>query len=108
MQRVARAEKARLAAAGLGARLGNIRSLRGLSMAQVEALTGKGIERSALSRIENGSRANPSVETLLMICVAYDIDIKLTRKGEIDIHGTRLAQLEEERRRAQLPAEGSK
>ena len=39
------------------------REAKGLSLADVEELTG--MDRSALSKLENGQRANPTVETLV-------------------------------------------
>lgn len=87
---------ARKTAADLGERMGQVRRLRGLTMPQVERLTDWGIERSALSRIEAGTRKNPSLATLLMLCVAYDMDILLRRDGRIEIRGTDLQRLAHE------------
>ena len=39
------------------------REAKGLSLADLTALTG--MDRSALSKLENGQRANPTVETLV-------------------------------------------
>lgn len=106
--RTERVKRARATAAELGHRLAQVRELRGLTMAQVEKVTAKGIERSALSRIENGSRPNPSLATLLMLAVAYDIDIKIRRDGTINMNGTKLTELANKRLRDQLPKEGTK
>lgn len=101
-------DNARRTAAYLGITLANVRELRGMSMGQVARKTGGGVDASAVSRIENGSRANPSVATIILLAVAYDCDITFKRDGTIKVAGTKLTQLAEERRRALLPAEGSK
>lgn len=90
---VKRVVSARQAAAELGHRLAIVRELRGYTMAQVEKMTGKAIERSALSRIENGNRSNPSLATLIVLCVAYEMDVLIRRDGRIEIRGTQLSQL---------------
>jgi DNA-binding phage protein len=47
----------------LVAQLKAAREAKGLSLSDVEQLTG--MDRSALSKLENGQRANPTVETLV-------------------------------------------
>ena len=105
---VKRVFTARQAAAELGHRLALVRDLRGYTMGDVEKLTEKAIERSALSRIENGSRANPSLASLIVLAVAYEMDLLIRRDGRIEIRGTNLAQLAQARLRDDLPPEGSK
>ncbi len=48
---------------GLLAQLKAAREVKGLSLADVTELTG--MDRSALSKLETGQRANPTVETLV-------------------------------------------
>lgn len=87
---------ARQTARDLGARMAQVRKLRGMSMSQVERVTDWGVERSALSRIENGGRTNPSLATVIMLCIAYDMDLLIRRDGRIEIRGTDLQRLARE------------
>jgi DNA-binding phage protein len=52
----------------LVAQLKAAREAKGLSLSDVEQLTG--MDRSALSKLENGQRANPTVETLVRFAEA--------------------------------------
>lgn len=94
-------------ALNIGDRLAQVRSLRGLSLPQVEKKTGGALDRAAVSRIEAG-KTSPSLMRLLAFAVAYDMDILIRRDGTIDIRGTRLAELAEAKLRARLPKEGTK
>lgn len=94
---VKRVVAARQAAAELGHRLALVRDLRGYTMGDVEKITDKAIERSALSRIENGSRSNPSLSSLIVLAVAYEMDLLIRRDGRIEIRGTNLSQLAQEK-----------
>lgn len=94
MSEIARKMKtARESAEGLGPMVREVRWLRGLSLPQIERKTNGTVDRSTLSRIENGGRTNPSLATLAQLCVALDIDITLHRDGRITRKGTRLTQL---------------
>lgn len=96
-QRIARAiygaATARATARDFGRRVAEVRELRELSMPQIERLTGRAIERSALSRIEAGSRPNLSLTTVLLLAVALDCDFLVRRDGTIEIRGTNLQRL---------------
>lgn len=91
--------RARTSAESLGAQLREVRELRGLTMKQVERKTGGLLDRSHLSRIENGQRTNLSLATLAVLCVAYDMDLLLKRDGSIERRGTKLGQLAAEARK---------
>ena len=100
--------QAEATAAMLGAALGEVRTLRNLTMPQVQKITGGGIEASTLSRLEGGSRANPHIATIHMLAVAYDCDVTFKRDGTFKIAGTRLTELTAAVARTQLPKEGTK
>jgi transcriptional regulator with XRE-family HTH domain len=51
------------------------REKRGLSLADVTNLTG--MDRSALSKLENGQRPNPTVETLVRYAEAVGKHLKI-------------------------------
>ena len=55
------------------------RNAQGLSLADLRARTG--IDRSALSRLENGGRENPSVETLVRYANAVGCRL-IIQRGE--------------------------
>lgn len=76
--------------AGLGQRLRDIRLHRELSQRGVEKLTDGALSVAGVSRIESGDRRDPQASTLLALAMAYDCDIKLTRKGTVVIMGTGL------------------
>ena len=68
------AANARLAAAldEVGPRLKRVRGLRGVSLAELSAMTG--ISKSTLSRLETGQR-RPSLELLLPLAQAYGVPL---------------------------------
>lgn len=71
--------------ATLGPKLAQVRAERDLSLRRVARLTDYGVDPSNLSRIESGGRQDPRISTLLVLCVAYGIDVTLTRDGEIKL-----------------------
>lgn len=77
--------------AGLGRRLKDVRELRGVSQRYAATLTDHSLTNAGLSRLEAGKRNDPLASTLLALCMALDVDIKLNRDGKITIHGTGLA-----------------
>lgn len=74
----------------LGPKLGHVRDVRGHSLREVSRLTDGAIDPTNLSRLEALGRQDPRVSTLLCLCVCYEMDVTLTRTGEIRIAGTRL------------------
>ncbi len=58
------------------AQLKAAREAKGLSLADLTELTG--MDRSALSKLETGQRANPTVETLVRYAEAVDKRLKLS------------------------------
>ena len=58
----------------IGNKICEYRELKGLSQLDLSAIVN--IEKSNLSRLENG-RTNPTIATLVDICNALSIDIKL-------------------------------
>jgi len=63
----------------LGQRLRKERKAQGLSLADMQGLTG--MSRSACSNIENARRANPTVETIARYAEAlgFDLQIRLSK-----------------------------
>lgn len=76
--------------ATFGARLADVRTRRGISQKQVTRLTDNAIASSSVSRIEAGQRLDVPLSSILTLCMAYDMDVRLTRQGTITIHGTGL------------------
>lgn len=74
-----------------GRRLYHVRVRRGISQVDVANLTDGAISDATVSRLERGDRRDPVASTLLAICMAYDIDIRFTRRGVLEIQGTNLA-----------------
>lgn len=58
------------------------REKRGLSLADLTKLTG--MDRSALSKLENGQRPNPTVETLVRYAEAVGMRLKIELDDQID------------------------
>lgn len=75
---------------GLGQRLRDVRTHRGISQRDVEKLTDNAITVAGVSRIETGDRLDPKVTSLLALALALDVDIKLCRNGTVQIQGTGL------------------
>lgn len=75
---------------GLGSRLRDVRTTRELSQRDVEKVTDNALTTAGVSRLETGDRRDPQLSTLLTLCMAYDMDLLLTRRGEIKIRGTNL------------------
>lgn len=85
---------ARQAVREFSGRLRLVRDLRGLSLGQVEKITGGALDRGKLSRFENPTgRANPSLTMMLLLAIAYDCDIHIRRDGTIEVTGTNLQRL---------------
>lgn len=59
----------------LGARIRDIRVEQGLSLRRLGLMTG--VDYAYLSNIENGS-ANTTIDTLLKICAALDVEVFFT------------------------------
>ena len=75
--------------AAFSKRILDVRQARTLSLRDVPRVTNGALSSTAVHRIEHGDRA-PNITTLLALCLAYDCDIKLTRKGTIELFGTGL------------------
>jgi len=58
----------------LGAFLRRLRQQRGWSLREVEAKTGGKVHNAYLSQIESGKILRPSLETLVQLCLAFDVD----------------------------------
>jgi transcriptional regulator with XRE-family HTH domain len=58
----------------LGAVLRRLRQQRGWSLRDVEAKTGGKVHNAYLSQIESGKILRPSLETLVQLSLAFDID----------------------------------
>jgi transcriptional regulator with XRE-family HTH domain len=58
----------------LGAFLRRLRQQRGWSLREVEAKTGGKVHNAYLSQIESGKILRPSLETLVQLSLAFDID----------------------------------
>jgi HTH-type transcriptional regulator, competence development regulator len=58
----------------LGAFLRGLRQQRGWSLRDVEAKTGGKVHNAYLSQIESGKILRPSLETLVQLSLAFDID----------------------------------
>lgn len=70
-----------LATQMIAQRLKEAREQAGLSLADVAAMTG--IDRSAISRVENGTHANPTVNTLSRLASVYHLQLTLGPEEEI-------------------------
>jgi transcriptional regulator with XRE-family HTH domain len=61
-------------APGVGAFLKDVRKARGLSLRDVEKVTGGGVSNGYLSQLESGSIASPSAAMLHKLAQAYSLD----------------------------------
>lgn len=70
--------------AAIVARIRQLRAEQGLTLAEISERTG--IDGPALSRLENGKPANPSIETLMRYAEAVGAEISITtpRAGQAD------------------------
>ncbi len=68
---------------GLLQQLKTAREKRGLSLADLTELTG--MDRSALSKLENGQRPNPTVETLVRYAEAVGKHLKIELEDQDDV-----------------------
>ena len=79
-------QQAYLATKAIAHQLKQARQKAGLSLADVAAATG--LDRSAVSRLENGIYSNPTIHTLTRLASAYHLRLAFHLEQEEGIPGT--------------------